>query len=503
MQKHYDFKREKTDTTVSAEELVDIQENIAKLEMKLEAASAKDTSAYRTLKKDLTQLYIRLGDALTSNSKFLNACAAYYRAFELTRNTIAIERLRLGKQNASSSVTSVINKINICDADSDEQAFEYFWHGSQALSGIGLTAPDESRAFAYFKAAAKKHLPSCNMLGVLYHDGRGVVQDYEQAFICFQKAAEQGFAAAQFNLGNMYIVGEGVAQNDEKAFELFLKAAQQEFALAQYTVGCLYLLGQVAPQDNEQVQLWWERYINNIELTQMRDRAKKIITDFFNDNLLKTSPFTKPFMDCLLRAKRLELDITYPKANEIFIVHELLQHLTYTRLKQVIKNMDNKKTSNYFKDGDYFKNLVLFFNQSKWKRLISSLGKNLSKNNKRYRVVNAVLFKLNEDRSNDKLNLDNITPYQLVLIFSKMLGYLKPYIEKKILAEVTIRAWNTENNYVRRLPLEIVEHIVKFGVLSATNSPQATLTPKEGKNILRQLFPNPPPSTNLTQRLKI
>ena len=44
---------------------------------------------------------------------------------------------------------------------------------------------------------------------------------------CYLKAAEQGYAKAQFNLGMMYRRGEGVEQSDVKAVEWYLKAAEQ------------------------------------------------------------------------------------------------------------------------------------------------------------------------------------------------------------------------------------------------------------------------------------
>ena len=49
-------------------------------------------------------------------------------------------------------------------------------------------------------------------LGVMYHTGQGVVQDYREAVKWYRKAAERGFARAQSNLGLMYANGEGVIQ---------------------------------------------------------------------------------------------------------------------------------------------------------------------------------------------------------------------------------------------------------------------------------------------------
>jgi len=45
----------------------------------------------------------------------------------------------------------------------------------------------------------------CN-LGLRYDNGQGVKQDYTEAARWYRKAAEQGYALAQFNLGNMCYV---------------------------------------------------------------------------------------------------------------------------------------------------------------------------------------------------------------------------------------------------------------------------------------------------------
>ena len=55
-------------------------------------------------------------------------------------------------------------------------------------------------------------------LGVMYHQGQGVEQDFREAVKWFQKAADQGFAGAQNNLGVMYGDGLGLEQNYVTAY---------------------------------------------------------------------------------------------------------------------------------------------------------------------------------------------------------------------------------------------------------------------------------------------
>ena len=51
------------------------------------------------------------------------------------------------------------------------------------------------------------------MLGVMYDNGEGVLQDYAEAAQWYRLSAEQGYAAAQNNLGGMYYSGDGVPQD--------------------------------------------------------------------------------------------------------------------------------------------------------------------------------------------------------------------------------------------------------------------------------------------------
>jgi uncharacterized protein len=59
----------------------------------------------------------------------------------------------------------------------------------------------------------------------LYRDGQGVKQDFAEAMAWFRKAAERGYAQAQYNLGKMYLKGQGLAADREEAKKWFTRAA--------------------------------------------------------------------------------------------------------------------------------------------------------------------------------------------------------------------------------------------------------------------------------------
>ena len=65
-------------------------------------------------------------------------------------------------------------------------------------------------------------------LGVMYYEGRGVAQNYQQALSWYQKAANQGVAGAQYNLGFfIYATGQGVAQDFQQAKAWWQKVLAQ------------------------------------------------------------------------------------------------------------------------------------------------------------------------------------------------------------------------------------------------------------------------------------
>jgi TPR repeat protein len=96
-----------------------------------------------------------------------------------------------------------------------------------------------------------------NNLGVLYHKGQGVPQNYTEAVKWYRMSADQGYALAQYNLGIMYYQGQGVPQNYTEAVKWYRMSADQGHAQAQYSLGVMYEQGQGVPQDYVQAHMWF------------------------------------------------------------------------------------------------------------------------------------------------------------------------------------------------------------------------------------------------------
>lgn len=80
-------------------------------------------------------------------------------------------------------------------------------------------SPETDRdALHYFRRACDAgYAPSCNGLGVLYSQGRGVPQDEQEAVRLYRQACEAGASTACQHLATALRSGRGVARDDEAA----------------------------------------------------------------------------------------------------------------------------------------------------------------------------------------------------------------------------------------------------------------------------------------------
>ena len=96
-------------------------------------------------------------------------------------------------------------------------------------------------------------------LGVKYFFGTDTRQDYSQAFIWFQKAAQQGHGTAQYNLAQCYEKELGVAQDYSLALYWYQKSAAQGDVDAMTNIALYHYLGQGTRQDYAEAVRWWEK----------------------------------------------------------------------------------------------------------------------------------------------------------------------------------------------------------------------------------------------------
>lgn len=63
-------------------------------------------------------------------------------------------------------------------------------------------------------------------VGILYEEGHGVPQDWQQALYWYERAANAGDTAAQFNLGMLHLNGRAGEVDKDEAYRWLAKAAE-------------------------------------------------------------------------------------------------------------------------------------------------------------------------------------------------------------------------------------------------------------------------------------
>ena len=139
----------------------------------------------------------------------------------------------------------------------------------------GLTAAqsgDFATALKEWKPLAEEgNAVAQNNLGLMYHNGWGVPQDYKEAVNWYRLAVEQGYAIAQYNLGLIYEKGKGVPQDDKEAVRLYRLAAEQGYADAQGNLGVMYVFGKGVTKDFVYAHMW-----GNIALMNGNERGASV-----------------------------------------------------------------------------------------------------------------------------------------------------------------------------------------------------------------------------------
>jgi uncharacterized protein len=125
-------------------------------------------------------------------------------------------------------------------------------------SSAPVWADDHAASVDALKTRAAQGIAEAQFaLGLMYHNGQGIPQDYAEALKWYHLAAAQGDAKAQSNLGFGYYSGQGVPQDYAEALKWHRLAAAQGNADAQFMLGHMYDKGQGVPQDYVQAHKWY------------------------------------------------------------------------------------------------------------------------------------------------------------------------------------------------------------------------------------------------------
>ena len=83
----------------------------------------------------------------------------------------------------------------------------------------------EQAASVCRRAAGQGDATARYIIGAMYYEGVGVIQDYQEAMKWFRLIADQGDAEAQYIIGTMYAEGKGVMQDEQEAYIWYTVAA--------------------------------------------------------------------------------------------------------------------------------------------------------------------------------------------------------------------------------------------------------------------------------------
>ena len=142
--------------------------------------------------------------------------------------------------------------------------------GVMYKNGKGVLQDDKEAAKWLLKAAEQGYASAQGNLALMYESGKGVLKDDKRAIKWYRKAAEQGNAKAQYNLGRMLLdYGDGALKERKEAVKLLNKAADQGYAEAQLEVGGLYIysdlfnLDGIVLKDLSKARYWIEKAYEN------------------------------------------------------------------------------------------------------------------------------------------------------------------------------------------------------------------------------------------------
>jgi len=124
---------------------------------------------------------------------------------------------------------------------------------------------EHDQAYQHFLPLAEKGNAFAQLhVGLMYKEGRGVLQNDKEAFNWLEKAAEQNNAdqtqsAAQTELGKLYANGIGISKDYEKAIDLFASAYERGFGDAANELGKMHALGHGVTKNYAQAFIYFEK----------------------------------------------------------------------------------------------------------------------------------------------------------------------------------------------------------------------------------------------------
>lgn len=140
-------------------------------------------------------------------------------------------------------------------ADQDQAVAQYFLGQYYQLGKLD-TKPDYTEAKKWYSKASNRFTPAANALGFIYET---VDNNYAEALVAYQQAADKNDPIGQFNLGLIFEKGKGFAVDLTKAENLYQLAAEHGLSPAMVQLAGLYFNGINGARDTDQALLWYKK----------------------------------------------------------------------------------------------------------------------------------------------------------------------------------------------------------------------------------------------------
>lgn len=189
--------------------------------------------------------------------------------------------IRMSNSYHSPAVENVkfLKKLELARQGDAEAQYQL---GLMYRKGDGVT-PMRSEAIKWFTGAATLgHAKAQLELAFTYsgYSGDDTMLDLKQASYWLQQAAEQGEVEAQYMLGNMYADGRGVIQDHMQAAKWLKRAANAGHLDAMYRLGMMYVAGNGVTKDFTEAYVWFNLAAAEGNQTAMiaREEVVKLLT---------------------------------------------------------------------------------------------------------------------------------------------------------------------------------------------------------------------------------
>lgn len=140
-------------------------------------------------------------------------------------------------------------------AEQGQVVAQYLLGQLYQLGRVG-NQPDYVEAKKWYSSAQSSYAPAAIALGFVYDT---VDDDYQQALVSYQHAADQHDPIGQFDLGLIYEEGKGRAIDFAKAKDLYQQAADAGHSKAMVQLAGLYFNGSLGARDEQEALTWYKK----------------------------------------------------------------------------------------------------------------------------------------------------------------------------------------------------------------------------------------------------